>query len=99
MMSQEAEVCCQIGRYMIDKAMYHPAIFWYTTALTRRENIQSGGFTNHDYYGYIPAVQLCVCHDRLGNRQQAIEFNELAAKYKPNDPSVEYNRNYFNSTK
>ncbi|MGL4913500.1 MAG: tetratricopeptide repeat-containing glycosyltransferase family 2 protein [Romboutsia sp.] len=94
-----AEICCHIGKHLIDKEMYPQAIFWYSTALTRKENEESGGFTNHDYYGYIPAVQLCVCYDRLGNRQLAIEFNELAAQYKPNDPSIVYNRNYFESTK
>ena len=91
-----AEVCCNIGRYLLDQGLYTTSIYWYNTALTRKENIESGGFTNHDYYGYIPAIQLCVCYDRLGDRQKAIAFNELAAKYKPNDSAVEYNRNYFN---
>lgn len=91
-----AEVCCHIGRHFLDKEMYYPAIYWYNTALTRQENIRSGGFTNHDYYGYIPAIQLCVCYDKLGERDKAIQYNEIAGNIKPNDPSVEYNRNYFN---
>ncbi|MGL5693064.1 MAG: glycosyltransferase [Peptostreptococcaceae bacterium] len=94
-----AEVCCNIGRYLLDQGLYRVSIYWYNVALTRKENTESGGFTNHDYYGYIPAIQLCVCYDRLGDRQMAIAFNELAAKYKPNDSAVEYNRNYFNQDK
>lgn len=90
-----SEVCCHIGRHLLNKGLYNPAIFWYNTALTRQPDTKSGGFVNYDFFGYIPAIQLCVCYDRLGNRQKAIEYNDLAAKYKPNDSAVEYNRNYF----
>ncbi|MGL4877029.1 tetratricopeptide repeat-containing glycosyltransferase family 2 protein [Paraclostridium dentum] len=93
-----AEVCCHIGRHLLNKGLYNGAIFWYNTALTRYANTEAGGFVNHDYYGYVPAIQLCVCYDRLGNRDMAIKFNDLAAKYKPNDPAIEYNRNYFSQT-
>lgn len=94
-----AEVCCNIGKYFLEKYYYNIAIYWYEVALSREINTESGGFTNPDYYGYIPAIQLCVCYDRLGNRKKSIEFNELAAKFKPNDSSVKYNREYFENSK
>ena len=71
------------------------AVFWYELALTKEPDETSGGFIRLDVYGYRPAIQLCVCYDRLNNRKRAIEYNEMAAKLKPGDPSVEYNRKYF----
>ncbi len=94
-----AEVCCNIAKHFLEKYNYTTAIYWYQVALSRKLDTESGGFTNRDFYGYIPAIQLCVCYDRLGNREQAIQFNELAAKFKPNDYSVNYNREYFENSK
>lgn len=94
-----AEICCNIGSYFLDRYSYNTAIYWYSVALSRKIDTESGGFTNRDYYGYIPAIQLCVCYDRIGDIKKAIEFNELAAKYKPDDPSIQYNRDYFNNLK
>ena len=42
-------------------------------------------------------MQLCVCYDKLGNVQEAIKYNNKAAEYKPNDPAVIYNKDYFQS--
>jgi hypothetical protein len=31
----------------------------------------------------------------LGNYDKAIKYNEMAAKYKPNDPIIQYNKDKF----
>lgn len=90
-----AEICCDIGRHFFDRKNYKVAIFWYELAATRKLDQSSGGFKMMDCYGYIPYLQLCVCYDRIGDREKAIKYNEMAAAIKPNDAKVLYNRAYF----
>lgn len=90
-----AEVCCDIGRHFLDRARYREAIFWYELALTRDRDDRSGAFVCPDCYGYLPCIQLCVCYDRLGDRARAVEYNDRAGKYKPDDPSYLRNKLYF----
>ena len=61
-----AETCCQLGKYYFDKLDYERAIFWYKTATELEKPVDSWGFISHDYWGYIPCMQLCVCYDKLG---------------------------------
>ncbi len=61
----------------------------------RRRDDRRGGFVSPDCYGYLPCIQLCVCCDRLGDRERARVFNELAAACKPDDPAAARNRAYF----
>ena len=90
-----AELCCELGRVFFDREDWRTAAFWYELAATRPRDDRSGGFVLPDCYGYIPYLQLCVCHDRLGDRERARSCNELAAALKPEDPAVLHNRAYF----
>ena len=90
-----AEVCCELGRWFFERARYSQAIYWYALALTCPRDDCRGGFVSPDCYGYLPCIQLCVCYDRLGDRERAKEFNELAAACKPGDPAAAHNRAYF----
>lgn len=92
-----AEICCNIGTYYFEIADYNKAIFWYKLAADLNKPVTSWGFISHDYWGYIPNIQLCVCYDRLGIRENAIKYNNKAAEYKPNSSTVLSNRNYFDS--
>jgi glycosyltransferase involved in cell wall biosynthesis len=92
-----AEICCQLGNYYFEKTGFSKAIFWYKIASELKEPTESWGFISHDYWGYIPCIQLCVCYDKVGDRENAIQYNEKAAKYKPQDPAITYNRNYFHN--
>ena len=94
-----AEICCDIGTFYFERGDFHKAIFWYKLATELNKPTNSWGFISHDYWGYIPNIQLCVCYDRLGNREEAIKYNEKAAEYKPNSAAIISNRNYFESTK
>jgi glycosyltransferase involved in cell wall biosynthesis len=93
-----AEVCCELGRMLFEDALYKQAIFWYKTAYEQEPDFQSGAFVLPDCYGYIPALQICVCYSRLGDEETAGEWNEKAAVYKVTD-AITYNRNYFNGLK
>jgi glycosyltransferase involved in cell wall biosynthesis len=90
-----AEACCQIGYYFKAQRCYTEALFWFELATKLKKPENSWGFFQEDYWGYIPCVELCVCHYALGNRQEAIRYNNQAAAFKPNDPAVIYNQNFF----
>lgn len=92
-----ADICCQLGYFYLKNREYEKAIFWYKLASNIKPAPNSLGFISHDYFGYIPNIQLCVCYDKLGNLQEAIKHNEKAAEFKPNDGAVAHNREYFKS--
>ncbi|MBW9173882.1 glycosyltransferase [Clostridium estertheticum] len=93
-----AEICCNIGTYYFESLDYNKAIFWYKLAANLDKPVNSWGFISHDFWGYIPNIQLSVCYDRLGNRENSIKFNDKAAEYKPNSQAVQQNRDYFKRT-
>lgn len=90
-----AETCCDLGRHFMDRQDYRRAIFWYELALTRERDDRSGAFVLPDCYGYLPCIQLCVCYDRLGQRDRAAAYNLRAGRYKPDDPAYRSNLAYF----
>lgn len=92
-----AELCCDIGKYFLEHGNYRNAIYWYETALNTQKNEYAGGFVLPDCYDYIPFLQLCVCYDRLGDRQKAKEYNDRAGNCKPYSKAYQYNKQYFES--
>lgn len=92
-----AELCCDIGKYFLEHENYYNAIYWYETALNTQKNEYSGGFVLPDCYDYIPFLQLCVCYDKMGNKQRAKEYNEKAGACKPYSKAYLYNKHYFDS--
>ena len=93
-----ADICCEIGNVFFDSANYKSAIFWYELAANQKPSAQSHGFVYHDYYGYIPCIQLCLCYYQLGDLEKAIAYNERAGVYKPESAAFLYNKNFFNSS-
>ena len=93
-----AEICCNIGTYYFELGDFNKAIFWYKLATKLKKPVTSWGFISSDYWEFIPNIQLCVCHDRLGNRKESIKYNNKAAKFKPNSPAVLTNRRHFEMT-
>lgn len=92
-----AEICCRIGEYFLNKNDFNTAVFWYTTALNL-EKPQTWGFMRDDFWDFVPAMQLCVCYDRMGNREKAYYYHQYSKRLKPDSPSVAYNDRYFSST-
>ena len=90
-----AELCCEIGKYFLEHGNCKVAIYWYETALNTPKNEYSGGFILPDCHDYIPFLQLCVCYDKLGDRQKAKEYNEKAGTCKPYSQAYLYNKRYF----
>jgi glycosyltransferase involved in cell wall biosynthesis len=93
-----AEICCEIGKLLFNDEKYENAILWYKLAYEAEPNYASGGFVSADCYGYIPAIQMCVCYSRMGDQVTAEEWNEKAAAIKSTN-ETEYNRKYFDGLK
>lgn len=92
-----AELCCEIGKYFLEHGNYHIAVYWYEVALHTPRNDYAEGFVLPDCYDYIPMLQLCVCYDKMGDRQKAKEYNERAGGCKPYSKAYLYNKQYFDS--
>lgn len=92
-----AEHCCELASLYMEENKLDQAVFWYKSAMYKKYDASTGAFISPDCYGYIPAIQLCVCYDRKGERKAARGYNELAAFYKPDSISVKNNRKYFDS--
>lgn len=90
-----AEDCCILGEYFERKNCVRSAIYWYQSAILLPEELEGGGFVNHDFSTFIPAIRLCVLFDALGDTERAVYYNELAGKFKPNNASYMYNLEYF----
>lgn len=89
------ELCCDMGMYFFRRREWKTAIFWYENALRVEKRTKQGAFVQEECYGYLPCIQLCVCYDRLGDRERAKMYNEMAGVLKPDDAAVAYNQNYF----
>lgn len=89
------EVCCDLGRHFMDRNRYAQAIYWYKRALTAKKALKSGAFVEEECYGFLPAISLCICYDRIGSPDLAEKYNELAGKYNPHSPYYMYNLEYF----
>lgn len=92
-----AELCCEIGKYFLEHGKLQGAVYWYETVLNLPKREHVDGFVLPDCYDYVPFLQLCVCYDRLGDRQKAKEYNEKAGACKPYSRAYLYNKRYFES--
>lgn len=94
----QADICCFIGAYLQEKEALYEATFWYELALSQRPPISRRPIYQ-DYWGYIPALELCRCYYALGDPAKAADYNQIAGEYKPDDPVVRYNERFFADSK
>lgn len=79
----------------MDRQDYKRAIFWFELASNLTMPQKNWGFVMPEYWGFIPNIELSVCHFKLGNIEEARKYNEKAGEYKPNSASVLQNRKYY----
>ncbi len=89
------EVLCEIGAIYITLERYDEAIYWFKLARVLHPNIKKGGFVITDCYDFTPALQLCVCYYRKGQKKRAKHYHNIAKKLKPTDKCVVYNEKFF----
>lgn len=90
-----AEVCTDIGQLLADRGEWDGAIFWFRAALDAPLPDDSRGFRDTTRARFDPLLGLCMCYDRLGEREQALHFHRMAAALRPKAPAVLYNQKYF----
>lgn len=90
-----AEFCCRIGYHFLTTNRYGEAAFWYGLAIERKLPEGHLGFDNPACSTWLPHLQLSVCYDRLGQYTLASLHNDLALQYRPTDPVMQANRDYF----
>jgi len=93
--SPRAEFCCRLGYHFMEKKDFVTAIFWYKLAYTLKPSKEHLGFNNPAYYTWLPHLQLCVCYNHIKKYKLAYLHNEVALQYRPNDPRMLQNRQYF----
>ncbi|MDO5134506.1 MAG: glycosyltransferase family 2 protein [Eubacteriales bacterium] len=89
------ELCCDLGKHFFDRGRYSQAVYWFEQALKAGKKPESGGFVQEECYGFLPAVYLCICHDRMGDWKKGERYNEMALQYKPGAACCIQNREYF----
>ncbi|MCI8612931.1 MAG: glycosyltransferase family 2 protein [Clostridia bacterium] len=85
---------CRIGELFMKCGQLIEAEYWYQAALNCHTDTNLG-FNEIDYGGFIPAIQLCVIYDKLGNPDKAEYYNEIAGGFRPDSPAYMYNKKYF----
>ena len=93
-----AEVCCDLGKLLLDQGDYQRAAAWYQEALKHPCDPRSGAFCLPDCHGFLPCIQLCLCCHHLGQRAEAEGWNRRAGAYRPDHPAYRYNLDYFAKT-
>lgn len=92
-----AEVCTDIGQLLADRGEWDGAIFWFRAALDAPMPDDSRGFRDTTRARFDPLLGLCMCYDRLGERDQALHYHRMAAALRPKAPAVLYNQKYFDA--
>jgi len=90
-----AECCCRLGALFMAENRLQQAIYWYETAASLGEPPRSGALIDHAAWTWLPLLQLCVLYDKLGQTDKAYECNERALRFRPDHPSMLYNKKYF----
>lgn len=91
-----AEALCVLGELEMQEEAWQAAVFWYRAALLCGKPTEGGAFISPDVYGYIPALQLCVCYDRLGRIHAGVADERARAAGKARGTAVALeNRKYF----
>jgi tetratricopeptide (TPR) repeat protein len=90
-----AETCCRIGAFFFNASQLDRAVFWYELATSLKKPSWTLGAVDHAAWSWLPHLQLCVCHDRLGNFEKARLHNDIALSYNPTHPSMLFNKSYF----
>lgn len=87
-----AEVASRKGFYFYRKQDYRAAIFRYGLASRLPADHNQWGFSYPAYWTWYPDLPMCVCYYRLGEYEKAYYHNEIARKYRSEDPSVLHNK-------
>lgn len=86
------EACSRIGYNFFVQKQYKNAIVWYDIATRMKPDPGQWSFSYPAYSTWYPHLHMCICYYRLGDLQKSYEHNEEARKYRPQDPSIVFNK-------
>lgn len=90
-----AEICCAIGAMWVESGHFQQAKYWFEQATLLPADEAQMSMVEPSSWTWVPHLQLCVCHDRLGDIERACYHNEFALSYLPSHPSMLHNQKYF----
>lgn len=91
------EALSRVGYNLQRTKKFQAAAFWYEAALRAKPDFNQWSFSYPAYSTWYPHLQLCVCYYYLGDMQKSWDHNEAAGRYRPDDPSVLYNKKLLES--
>ncbi|MDP4099415.1 glycosyltransferase [Paenibacillus sp. P96] len=89
------EYCSNLGDIFLHLGHHQIAVYWYKQAISMDPPPDSMAMTSRMITTWYPHLQICLCYDKLGQRELASEHNEKALAFSPQHPSMLYNRQYF----
>lgn len=90
--SPRAEVCCRIAYFYKEDSLFERAIEWFELATQLKKPNGNTTSVIHDFWDYIPLMELCICNFKLGRYKDAKQYNEQAGFYKPKDKTYLHNK-------
>lgn len=94
-----AEILCKVGYYHKEKGDFEKAKSWFELATKSTKPTQTWGSVMHQYWDYIPYMELCSCAYNLGDIDGAIAYNQKAGLAKPDDSKMIHNRIFLATLK
>jgi glycosyltransferase involved in cell wall biosynthesis len=96
---QWAEPYYLMGLFYMNKSNWRKAIHWFELCLNVKRGKDLLTTFQPDYSTWLPALNLCVCYNSIGDLEKAREFNKLALKYRPSDSRMLHNEQLLNIKK
>lgn len=72
-----SEICCELGEYYYQMGEYEEAVLWFYNAVYETHSI-----LNVHCCGDIPLARLSDCYEKLGQKETAEEYKELAKNWR-----------------
>jgi glycosyltransferase involved in cell wall biosynthesis len=91
----KAEICYKLASNFEHLKKYNEAIFWFKATLESESPNSDLMEVDDNWINYLPHQQLCCCYYEIGDIENSMKHNELAAKYIPDDIYVIQNRELF----
>lgn len=95
----KGEILYEIGNQFFDDKDYLTAIYWYNLALSAKMDTTSGAFYDVNCYTLFPALQLCVCYYKIGDREKSYHYHLISKGFAPDDERVKFNEKFFEKCK
>jgi glycosyltransferase involved in cell wall biosynthesis/SAM-dependent methyltransferase len=95
---RRAEPYYTMAQYWESKQQWHRAIQWYELCATIKRPEDLLASYQPEYYTWLPCLQLCVCYNNIGELEKALEWNNKALSYRPQDSRMIHNKAILQAT-